>query len=104
MKTTIFLILMCIWLKSSAATIVIMGQPSPLEYRGELYYLPQNFVIAQETVSLFITMDGLNKVCFLNTETPLLFEQVSLISILIRGVKTEWNCFPYRTTVYEVRP
>lgn len=104
MKTTMFLLLMCICIESSGAIIVISGQPSPLEYRGELYYLPQGYVIAPEAANLFVTMDGINKVCFFNTESSLLFEQNSQISILINGIKTEWNCFPYRTTVFEVRP
>lgn len=104
MKMTICLLLMCICIESSGAIIVISGQPTPLEYRGELYYLPQDYVIVPEDANLFVTMDGINKVCFLNTDSPLLFEQISQISILINGIKTEWNCFPYRTTVVEARP
>ena len=104
MRATLFLLLICFWIQSSAAVIFISGQPSPLEYRDELYFLPETYVIAPETTNLFITIDGLNKVCFLNSESALLFEQVSQISILVNGIKTEWNCFPYRTTVVEVRP
>jgi len=103
MKAILFLLLMCILLECRAAVIIIDGQPSALEYRGEVYYLPQGYVLP-ETPSLYVTMDGINKICFLNTESALLFEQVSLIVILVNGIKTEWNCFPYKTTVFEVRP
>lgn len=103
MKAILFLLFMCIFIESRGAVIVIEGQPSALEYRGEFYYLPQGYVIP-ETSSLYVTMDGLNKVCFLNTESALLFEQVAMIIIIINGIKTEWNCFPYKTTVFEVRP
>ena len=97
MKTNIFLLLMCICIKSFGAIIFIKNQPTPLEYQNELYYWPQNFVMSPGTTNLFITMDGMNKVCFLNTAPPGLFEQMSEISIVINGFKTEWNCFPYTT-------
>ena len=104
MKTTLFFFLMCLYVECSGAIIIINGQLSPLEYSGELYYLPQTYVISPETTNLFVTIDGINKVCFLNTVPSLLFEQISQINIVISGVKTEWNCFPYRTTVFEIRP
>lgn len=104
MKTAIFLLLMCISIETSAAIIIIRGQPIPLEYKEDLYYLPINLVMDPGTTNLFITMDGVNKVCFLNTAPSGLFEQVSEISIVINGFKTEWNCFPYITTVTEARP
>lgn len=90
-------------MQSFAAIVVINGQLSPLEYRGELYYLSETYVISPDTTNLFITMDGVNKVCFLNT-APSLLEEVSQIDIFMNGMKTEWNCFAYRTTVFEVRP
>ena len=104
MKTTLFMLLMCIFLECSGAIIIIKGQPTSLEYRNETYYLPQDYVISPETTNLFITMDGINKVCFLSTTPSLLFEQISQINILINGIKTEWNCFPYTTSVFAVRP
>jgi len=104
MKTNTFLLLMCICIKSFGAVIFIQNQPTPLEYQNELYYWPQNFVMNPGTTTLFITMDGMNKVCFLNTAPPGLFEQMSEISIIINGFKKEWNCFPYTTTITEARP
>lgn len=104
MKTTLFLLLMCICIMSFGAIIIIRGLPSPLEYRDELYYWPPNIVITPGTTNLFITMDGINKVCFLNTAPKGMLEQISEISIIIHGLKTDWNCFPYRTTIFEVRP
>lgn len=103
MKTIFLLLFMSLSLQSSAAIIVIHGQLSPLESRGDLYYLPQTYVISPDTTNLFITMDGLNKVCFLNT-APSLLEEVSQVNLFMNGIKTEWNCFPYKTTVFEVRP
>ena len=92
----------CMW--APGAVIIIRGQPTALEYRDELYFVPQGYTIRPETTNLFITMDGVNKVCFLNTQPPGLFEQVSQISILLNGFKTEWNCFPYIVTISEDRP
>lgn len=103
MKPSIFLLLMCICIESFGAIIIIRGLPSPLEYRNELYYWPLNIVLNPGTKNLFITMDGINKVCFLNTAPQGTLEQISEISIIINGLKTDWNCFPYRTTVFEVR-
>ena len=91
-------------IESFGATIVIRGLPTPLEYRDGLYYWPQHLVMSPGNTNLFITMDGVKKVCFLNTSPPGLFEQISEISIVIHGSKTEWNCFPYRTTIIEIRP
>ena len=100
-----FLLLMCFYVESFGATIFIRDQPSPLEYRDELYYLPINFPMSPGTTNFFITMDGINKLCFLNTiPTNGMFEQISEVDIVINGVKTEWNCFPYTTTVSEDRP
>ncbi len=104
MKTTLLLLLMLICIESSGAIILIQGETVPLEYQNDIYYLPTNLVIPPGTTNLYITMDGINKICFLNRAPSGLFEQISEISIIINGVKTEWNCFPYRTTVFEVRP
>ena len=62
MKTTLFMLLMCIFLECSGAIIIIKGQPTSLEYRNEIYYLPQDYVISPETTNLFITMDGINHI------------------------------------------
>jgi hypothetical protein len=104
MKTTIFLFLMSLCIESLGAIIFIKGQPTPLTFTNELYYLPMNFSISPGTTNLFITMDGMNKLCFLNTSPPGMLEQISEINIVINGVITDWNCFPYKTTILEVRP
>ena len=104
MKLKIFLLSMCLGIKSFGAVILVKEQPSPLEYRDDVYYWPQNFVIRPGTTTIFVTMDGINKVCFLNTAPSGMFEESSEINILINGIKTEWNCFLYKTTVFAVRP
>lgn len=104
MKPPIFVLLMCICIQSFGAIIMIRGLPSPLEYKDDLYHWPLNIVFSPRTTNLFITMDGTNKVCFLNTAPSGVLEQTSEISVIINGLKTNWNCFPYRTTIYEVRP
>lgn len=104
MKTIISLLLMLLYMESYAAIIVIKNQPLPLIYREDLYYLPLNFTIAPGTTNLYITMDGINKVCFISTTPAGMLQQVSDINIVINGVKTGWNCFPYKTTIIEVRP
>lgn len=104
MKASIFFLLMCICIESFGAIIIVRGHTAPLEYSEELYYWPLNLTINPETVNLYITMDGINKVCFLNTAPQGLLEQISEISIIIKGIKTDWNCFPYETTIHEVLP
>lgn len=104
MKPTIFLLLMCVFIESFGAIIIIRGLPTPLEYRDDLYYWPLNIDFRPGTKNLFITMDGINKLCFLNTASKGGLEQISEISVIINGLKTDWNCFPYRTTVFEISP
>lgn len=104
MKPTLFLLLMCLCIESFGAIILIRGLPSNLEYKDGVYYWPLNSVNNPGTTNLFITMDGIKKICFLNTATEGLLEQVSEITIIIKGLKTDWNCFPYKTTYFEVRP
>lgn len=103
MKNIIFLLLMCIYIESFGAVIIVNNQPLPLEYQGDLYYWPLH-VDGPGSKNLFITMDGLNKICFLDTAPQGLLEQISKISIIIKGQKTDWNCFAYTTRYYEVRP
>ena len=104
MKAIIFFFLISISVVSSGETIIIQGLPTPLEQRGELYYLPPSYVVSPDTTYLFVTMDGINKVCFLNTASAVIYDQISHMNIFINGMKTEWNCFPYITTIMEVRP
>ncbi len=104
MKMSIFLCLLCFSMEALGEVIIIRGEPLALEYKNDFYYLPQNLVLNPGTTNLYVTMDGVNKVCFLNSAPSGLFEQISEIDIIIDGFKTEWNCFPYRTTVFAVRP
>jgi hypothetical protein len=104
MKAILLMVLMHISIVSLGATIIIKGQPSPLEYNGVIYYLPQTYEIKPETTYLYITMDGINKVCFLNTSPSVTFERIPYINIFSNGRKTIWNCFPYKTTIHAVRP
>ena len=104
MKNTIYLLIMSIYMESFSAVLIIRDQPIPLEYTNELYYWPLNLDMNPGTKNLFITMDGVNKVCFLNTAPSGILEQISEISIIIKGQKTNWNCFPYTTTIHEARP
>ena len=104
MKNIIFITLLLINAVSAAETVIIQGQPSPLEYRDNFYYLPQTFTIAPDTNYIHVTMDGVKKICLFNTAPSDIFEMSSHINILIHGIKTEWNCFPYLTTVTPVWP
>lgn len=104
MKAIISSLLLLISMVSSGATVFIKGMSWPLEYKNNFYYLPQTYVMPPGTTYLYITIDGIDKVCSLNIETAGLFELVSHLNILINGIKTEWNCFAYTTTIIEVRP
>lgn len=104
MKATISFLFMCFCMGSFGAIIYIKDQPVPLIYKEEQYYLPLHFSISPGTKNLYITMDGMKKLCFLDTAPEGTLEQISAISIVINGLRTEWNCFPYKTTIIEVRP
>lgn len=104
MKAIILFLLMCVSMMSRGEAIIIRGEPSPLEYRNDIYYLPPTYVIPPETTYLYVKINGINKVCFLNTSTAVLYDRISHINIFFNGAKTEWNCFPYITTIIEVRP
>ena len=104
MKAILFLVLIGISDVSSGQTILVQGFPTALEQRGELYYLAPTYVISPDINYLYVTMDGIHKVCFLNTEPSVMYDQISHINIFINQMRTEWNCFPYKTTVLEIRP
>lgn len=104
MQATLFSLLMCLSLTSSAAVVFVQNAPEPLTYYNDIYYWPQNLEMPPGTKNLYITMNGLQKICFLNRAPSGLFEQISEISIMIKGVRTEWNCFAYTTTIQAVRP
>ncbi len=104
MKKIAFLVLLLINAVSVAETVIIQGQPSPLEFRDNFYYLPQTYSISPDTNYIYITMDGVNKICLFNSAPSDIFEMSSHINILIHGIKTEWNCFPFLTTVEAVWP
>jgi hypothetical protein len=104
MKAIFLLVLFLVNTSATGEIVIIKGQPTPLEFSNNFYYLPQTYVIAPEIDYIYITMDGINKICLLNESPSDIFEMVSHINILIHGIKTEWNCFPYITTIKEVRP
>lgn len=104
MKAYLFLSLLCVCMESFGSTIQVKGHAHPLEYHNGMYYWPINVPIALDNTNLLIARDGLNLVCFLSTAPEGTKEQISIISIIVNGFITKWNCFPYKTTVYEVRP
>jgi hypothetical protein len=104
MKAMLCAVLFSLSSIASGATVIIRGQPAPLEYQNDFYNLPQTFNIPQGTTQMYITMDGIDKLCILNTADSDIFEMVSRMNILVHGIKTEWNCFPFITTVEEVLP
>lgn len=104
MKAILFLLLMEVSIVSSGQTIFVRGLPTPLEQRGDIYFLSPTYVISRDITYLYVTMDGINKVCFLNTEPTVMYDYISHINIFINEIKTEWNCFPYKTTIIEIRP
>ena len=53
MKAFIFFLLIGISGVSSGETITIQGLPTPLEQRGELYYLPPSYVVNPDITYLF---------------------------------------------------
>ena len=104
MKAMIFFSLLCVSVVSFGANILIKGLPTPLQYNGQLYFLPPDYIIPTSTTDLYVTMDGVNKVCFLNQTSSIMYDRISHINVLMNGMNTEWNCFPYITTIMEVRP
>jgi len=104
MKAIIFLSLMCLSVASCWADIFIKGQPTPLRYNGQLYSFPTGYVLPEGTKDLYVIMDGVNKVCFINQGPTVMYHQISQVNVFMNGKNTEWDCFPYTTTIIEVRP
>lgn len=104
MKIILFVMFMTMSFVSSGAVIIVKGLPMPLEYRNEIYLLPPANITPANVTYLYITMDGINKACSLNTQSDDVFDQISQVNFMIDGVKTEWNCHAYKTTVIEVLP
>ena len=104
MKVMMFFSLMCIYVVSSWADIIIKGQPTPLRYNGQFYSFPTGYVLPEGTNDLFVNMDGVNKVCFISQQYSIRYNQISQVNVFMNGINTEWNCFPYTTTINEVRP
>ncbi|WED42698.1 hypothetical protein [Legionella cardiaca] len=102
MKTILFLWFMSMSFISSGAVIFIKGLPMALEHRNEVYILPP--IVPANAITLYITMDGINKICVLDRHTNAVFEQINQVNFLLSGVKTEWNCYAYETTVIKVLP
>ncbi|RUQ81006.1 hypothetical protein [Legionella septentrionalis] len=104
MKPVLFFMFMSMCSVSAGATIFIKGLPMALEYRNEVYLLPPAKVISPNTTYLYITMDGVDKICTLNMQTDAVFDQATQVYFLINGARTAWNCHAYQTTVIKVLP
>ncbi|ASQ47086.1 hypothetical protein clem_12760 [Legionella clemsonensis] len=75
-----------------------------LEQRDGIYLLPPSNIIPSNTISLYITMDGVDKICVIDTHSGGTLEQITQVNFLINGVRTTWNCYAYETTVIKVLP
>jgi hypothetical protein len=104
MKSIIFFLFLCVSVVSSAEGIFVKGTSYPLEFKNGAYYVPPTVALNMGLNTLYIIDNGINKVCMLNTESSLMYDINPSISININGVYTVWNCFPYITTIIEVRP
>lgn len=104
MKSMIGILLFLGAFGTHSATIIIEGQPTALEYRDNVYYPPSTYVYDPEITYMYVTMNGIPKICLINQQAPLYLEQVSQINIIIKGWKTMWNCYAYNTSIIEVKP
>ncbi|KTC78162.1 hypothetical protein [Legionella brunensis] len=104
MKIILFIWFMIISFNSSGAIIYVQGLPMPLEHRNDVYLLPPTNVTPSNTTVFYITMDGVNKVCLLDTHMTGGFYQITQVEFLIAGNRTVWNCYAYETRVVKVLP
>ncbi|CEK09612.1 hypothetical protein [Legionella hackeliae] len=104
MKIILFLGFMTMSFASSGAIIFVQGLPMALEQRNDVYLLPPSNVTPSNAVLFYITMDGVNKLCVLDTHINGGFYQITQVAFLINGNRTVWNCYAYETEVVKVLP
>ncbi|WP_133128664.1 hypothetical protein [Legionella nagasakiensis] len=85
-----------------ADKIIITGQPIVLESHDNVYYLPANY--ATTASYNYVTINGVNRVCYLEQQPTLADLDMMVIHVEVNGVQTAWNCYAYNTQYFEVTP
>ncbi|AHE65926.1 hypothetical protein [Legionella oakridgensis] len=96
------LILLTVSFPAFADKIIITGQPIVLEDRDDVYYVPANY--SATTAYNYVTINGVNRVCYLEQQPTLAGVDMITINVEVNGVKTPWNCYAYSTEYFEVTP
>jgi hypothetical protein len=96
--------LMCASFASFADRVFISGEPVVLEKRGEVYYVPTTTTADATTAYHYVTLDGKNRVCYLEPQSNLASLDVATIQVNAGGTNATWNCYEYNTEYFEVKP
>ncbi len=75
-----------------AVNIVVKGEPVQLVPYEQIYQLPANYN-ATNLDYLYVTTDGINRVCYMEANPALQSLKMKIITININGKNSQWNCY-----------
>jgi hypothetical protein len=104
MKIVTWMCLFFISLSAHAERIIVTGEPVVLQQRDQVYYVPTTYVQQPSVTYMYVTIDGVHRVCFLNANPALVNVEATQINIEAQGKRVLWSCYAYNTTYFEARP
>ena len=85
-----------------ASKTAITGQPITLETHGKFYSLPKDYKAL--TSYYYVTINGVNKVCYFESQPDLASLSLLVINIKYEGHIKKWNCYPLDQNFFEITP
>lgn len=102
--TFLSLTLLSISLPSFADKVVITGDPVTLEQRGDVYYVPSNYVTTTTTAYHYVSIGGKNSICYPEQQPNLASLDMQVINVNIGGKQSQWTCYNYDDNYFTVTP
>lgn len=85
-----------------ADKVIISGEPIVLEKSGDNYMLPTGTTLPAKAHYYFVTVDGVNKVCYASKQSNLAGAEESTVNVMVDGKVGAWNCYTYSDTMFEM--
>lgn len=98
-----FLFLMMFSITSFADDkITITGEPVVLEHHDNVYHVPTGYTVTHDYH--YVTVDGTNRVCYLEKKPTLETVNVMPINVVVDGSTHEWYCYEYNPQFFAITP
>jgi hypothetical protein len=81
--------------------IVISGKPALLNLHPGYFTFPSSYTDSHLGYH-YVTLTGINRVCYLKTQPDLSALDMVQIVIEENGVKLPWNCYQYNSRFFEI--